>query len=414
MNLGNGALKDVRVLDFGHALAGPFAATLFADFGAEVIKIERPGAGDAMRDLGPKASTGPAWWKSMGRGKRCLALDWKNAKARVVLERLVRQAHVFVESFRPGVLEKNNLGPDVLHGWNPDLVILRVSGYGQYGPYSGRPGFGKTAEALSGLCDLTGYPDGPPTHPGFPMGDMTTGLMGAYGVMLALYAIQRGDARGQVIDLPIYETPLRLIDYHVPVRTGTGKLPKRNGNRQPLSFALSGVYKAKDGRWVTYSAATFSIAQRVLNLIGVDALANDPELTSLQAICEFDDEIDKAMKSWIGARTSSTAIEEFKKAQAAAEAIYDVDDILKDPHIEVRRNIVTFEGEPCSVVNVVPSLSQTPGKVRWLGREVGEDTIEILRDSLGFSRAEIDDLLRSRAVALPPEKDQQVPVEANS
>ena len=327
MKMQGGVLAGVRVLDFGHALAGPFAATMLADFGADVIKIERPGAGDAMRDIGPSSATGPAWWKSMARGKRCLALDWKHPKSRPVIEKLVRESHVFVESFRPGVLEKNGLGPDVLHSWNPKLVILRVSGYGQTGPYGTRPGFGKAAEALSGLCDLTGFPDGPPMHPGFPMGDMTTGLMGAYGVMLALYAIGRGGS-GQVIDLGIYEAPLRLIDYHVPVRTGTDKRPKRNGNRQPMSFALSGVYQTKDGRWLTYSAATYPVAKRVLHLVGGPTLANNPNFTSLQAICEYDDEIDEQMRKWMAERTAEQVAQEFKNAQAVAEFIYTVDDIL--------------------------------------------------------------------------------------
>jgi len=229
------------------------------------------------------------------------------------------------------------------------------------------------------------------------MGDMTTGLMGAYGVMLALYAIQRG-GRGQVIDLGIYETPLRLIDYHIPVRTGTSKYPKRNGNRQPMSFALSGVYRTKDGRWLTYSAATYSVAKRVLDLVGGAALANDSKFTSLQAICEFDDEIDSCMTRWMSDRTAEQAMQEFKKAEAVAELIYDVDNILEDPHIRARRNIVEFDGEPCKVVNVVPSLSETPGRVRWLGRSIGEDTIEILHEVAGLSDPEITDLIASKAV----------------
>lgn len=393
--LDDGVLEGIRVLDFGHALAGPFAATLLADFGADVIKVERPGTGDAMRDLGPEGISGRAWWKSMGRGKRCLALDWKHPRSRPVVEKLVRNSHVFLESFRPGVLEKNGLGPEVLHAWNPDLVILRVSGYGQTGPYSSRPGFGKAAEALSGLCDLTGFPDGPPLHPGFPMGDMTTGLMGAYGVMLALHAIRRG-ARGQVIDLGIYEAPMRLIDYHVPVRTGTDRHPKRNGNRQPMSFAPSGVYRTRDGRWITYSAATYSIGKRVLKLIGADALA---ELESLTEISRFDDEIDRRMKQWVSERTVDQVLEEFRAAEAVAELIYDIDDILADPHVQARRNVVEVDGDPCKVVNVVPKLSATPGRVRWLGRSLGQDTADILRGVLGMDEEEIAQLIESGAVA---------------
>lgn len=393
--MGEGVLEGIRVLDFGHALAGPFAATLMADFGADVIKVERPGTGDAMRDLGPEGVSGRAWWKSMGRGKRCLALDWKNPHSKPIVEKLVRGAQVFLESFRPGVLEKNGLGPDVLHGWNPDLVILRVSGYGQTGPYSGRPGFGKAAEAFSGLCDLTGFPDGPPLHPGFPMGDMTTGLMGAFGVLLALRAVERGHG-GQVIDMGIYEAPMRLIDYHVPVRTGTQGKPKRNGNRQPMSFAPSGVYRTSDDRWITYSAATHTIAKRVLNLIGADELA---ALESLTAVSRHDDEIDRRMKQWVGARTAEQVTEEFRAAEAVAELIYDIDDILEDPHVRARGNIVEVDGDPCRVVNAVPRLSKTPGRVRWLGRSIGQDTAAILKEVLDMGQEEIGRLIASGAVS---------------
>jgi crotonobetainyl-CoA:carnitine CoA-transferase CaiB-like acyl-CoA transferase len=397
--LDEGVLEGIRVLDFGHALAGPFAATLLADHGADVIKIERPGAGDAMRDLGPVGPSGRAWWKSMGRGKRCLALDWKHPRSRPVIESLVRAADVLVESFRPGVLEKNDLGPDVLHAWNPGLIVLRVSGYGQTGPYSARPGFGKAAEALSGLCDLTGFPDGPPMHPGFPMGDMTTGLMGAFGVMLALQAVRRG-GRGQVIDLGIYETPMRLIDYHVPIRTGTDRMPARNGNRQPMSFAPSGIYRTSDGQWITYSAATFPVAQRVLRLIGADELAG---LDSLTAVCAYDDEIDERMQAWVSQRTADQVLAAFRSAEAVAEWVYGIDDILADPHVAARGNIVAVDGDPCKVVNVVPRLSDTPGRVRWLGRAVGSDTIEVLREVAGLDSGSIRTLVEAGAVAIPPD-----------
>jgi crotonobetainyl-CoA:carnitine CoA-transferase CaiB-like acyl-CoA transferase len=395
-----GPLRDLRVVDLGHDYSAPFAATLLADFGADVIKVEPPGAGDVMRDVGPSGPTGPIVWKSAGRNKKALGLDWKNPKSRPVLERLVRWADVLVESYRPGVLERNGLGPDVLLELNPDLVVLRVSGYGQTGPYSARPGFGKAGEAFSGLCDLTGFPDGPPTHAGFPMADMTTGLMGAYGVMLALHARQRGHARGQVIDLGLYETPLRLIDYHVPVRTGAGLLPKRNGNRHPLSMAMSGMYKTSDGKWITYSAGSCAVAKRVLRLVGGDRLADDPRFTDLRSICRHDNEIHGLMSEWFAARSATDALAGFREADAVAARIYDVDDILRDPHVAARENLVGFDGETCKVVNVVPKLSATPGRVRWPGRrEVGADSVAIL-GQLGFEQGEIESLIGSGAVSV--------------
>lgn len=395
-----GPLSGVRVLDLGHALAGPFAATLLADFGADVIKVERPGHGDAMRDLGPSGPDGPVWWKSLARNKRCLALDWKQESARGVLEALVRKSNAIVENFRPGVLERNGLGPDVLFGWNPDLVILRISGYGQCGPYSSRPGFGKAAEAISGLVHLTGFPDGPPLHAGFPLGDMTTGLMGAYGVVLALFAQKAGTARGQVIDLPIYETPMRLIDYHVPVRTGSNYEPMRNGNQQPMSFALSGIFSSSDKKWITYSAATFSVAKRLLRMIGGEALENDPRFTSLPAICRFDREINAQIANWMSQRTGHEVLEAFASAEAVAELVYDTDAILSDPHIAARNNIAEVPGERTRVVNVVPKMSETPGAVRWLGRQhIGADTREVLRDVVELPERDILRLLQCGAVS---------------
>jgi succinyl-CoA--D-citramalate CoA-transferase len=397
--MADGPLQDIRVIDLGHDYSAPFAASLLADFGADVIAVERPGVGDVMRDVGPSGPTGPVVWKSAGRGKRSLALDWKHPKARGVLEKLARISDVLVESYRPGVLERNGLGPDVLHAWNSDLVILRVSGYGQTGAYGDRPGFGKAAEAYSGACDISGFADGPPVHPGFPMADMTTGLMGAYAIMLALHARETNMARGQVIDLALYETLLRLIDFHIPVRTGVGLVPKRNSNRHPLSLALSGMYQTRDRKWVTYSAGSYAVAKRVLALIGGDAWASDSRFCSLRDICRYDDEIHERMTAWMAQRDTEEVLRSFRNARAVAEFVHDVDDILADPNIAARQNIIGFDGEPCRVVNVVPKLDKTPGRVRWLGRRrVGEDSIDVLRDVLKLDQAVIRDLVESGAV----------------
>jgi succinyl-CoA--D-citramalate CoA-transferase len=391
-------LDGLRVIDLGHVLAGPFAATLLGDFGADVIKIERPGEGDPMRSMGPTSDDGPVWWKSMGRNKRSLALDWKHPKALPVLKELVRSSQVLIENFRPGVLERNGFGPEVLHEWNEDLVILRISGYGQTGPYASRPGFGKAAEAMSGLVHLTGFPDGPPVHPGFPMADMVTGLMGAYGVVLALLAIRRGLARGQVIDLPIYEAPMRLLDYHVAVRTGSEVVPMRNGNQQPMAFGLAGVFQSKDGRWITYSAATFAVARRVLNMVGGKTLLQDPRFTRLSAVCQHEREVNDLLASWMKERSTEEILQAFGQAQAVAAVVYDTDDILSDPHIAARQNIAEVAGERTKVVNVVPRLSQTPGAVRWLGRrEIGTDSSAVLREVLNLGEAEISALFSAGA-----------------
>ena len=395
-----GPLSGIRVLDIGHALAGPFAATLLGDFGADVIKIERPGSGDAMRQLGPENEDGGVWWKSIARNKRCIGLDWKHSEARPVLKRLVQTANVLVENFRPGVLERNELGPDVLLDWNPDLIVLRISGYGQTGPYSERAGFGKAAEALSGLLHLTGFPDGPPVYAGFPLGDMTTGLMGAYGIVMALYAQKTGAARGQVIDLPIYETPMRLVDYHIPLRTGSDSIPVRNGNRQPLGIALAGTFKSADGKWIIYSAATFSVAKRVLRLVGGEAFENDTRFGTMQSTCSCDEEIGIKVGEWMATRNADEILRQFSAAEAVAELVYDTDAILADPHILARGNIAAVRGERTKVVNVVPSMGATPGAVQWLGRsKVGSDTFSVLSDLVGLSSDQIQKLLNCGAVA---------------
>jgi crotonobetainyl-CoA:carnitine CoA-transferase CaiB-like acyl-CoA transferase len=396
-------LSGTRVLEFGQVIAAPFAAALLADFGADVIKIEPPGKGDVMRSLGPKSGDVSAWWRSTSRNKRLLCLDWKKPGALEVIEKLVRSSHVLIENFRPGVLERNGFGPEVLLKWNPDLIILRISGFGQSGPYRDRPGFGKVAEAFSGVSDLTGPKDGPPVSPGWPMADTSTGLMGAFGVVLALLSSARGRAAGQVIDLAIYETPLRLIEYHVPIRTSTGVFPTRNGNRQPLSFALAGTYQSADGKWITYSAANYAVAKRVVGLIGESDWANQAQFESMEGICAEDDEIDRRLTLWIKARPADDVLKIFLEANAAAGLVNTVDDILSDVHVADRNNIVQVDDDKCKIINVVPKLSQTPGSVNWLGRSgLGENTVEILRECAGLDDESIAALVKNGVVFETP------------
>ena len=235
-----------------------------------------------MRDLGPKAEDGVGvWWKTLGRNKKTLSLNWKSDEGRDILRRLVEGADVLVENFRPGVLERASVGPETLHEWNPNLIILRVSGYGQDGPMRDVPAFGRAAEAMSGLAHLTGFADGPPMHPGFPAADSTTGLMGALGIMIALFAREKGIARGQVVDLAVFESLLRLMDYPVPALTGANLSPQRNGLRQPMDFAPGGMFRTSDGVWLTVSAGSAETAQRLLRAVGGDALAEDPRFATL-------------------------------------------------------------------------------------------------------------------------------------
>lgn len=402
MSVNNGPLSDIRVIEMGHVIAAPMCGALLSDFGADVVKIERPGQGDMLRALSARAKDGVgAWWKTLARNKRLMALDWKTKDGRAVLRRLVENAQVLVENFRPGVLERAGLGPEVLHEWNPDLVIVRISGYGQTGPRASWPGFGRAGEAMSGLAHMTGYADGAPMHPGFPAADSTTGLMAAYGAMMALHAVQNGSARGQVVDLAIFEPLLRLIDYHVPTRTGTGVRVDRNGLQAPNSYAPAGVFRARDGKWVTISAGSAATGRRLLEAAGGKEWAEQPQFQSLDGFAEHMDEIVDRLGAFVAQHDAQKAIDIFQAHDAVAAMVYDVDDILADPQIAARGDIVGVEGDDTKVVGPVPKLDKTPGRLRWLGRsELGADSRAVLQE-LGYDAAQIDNLTENGTVAEP-------------
>lgn len=392
----DGPLTGMVVVELAAGLAGPFACTLLADFGAEVIKIERPGSGDFFRDVDP---SGGAWWKSMSRGKRSLSMDLSNPASREVIKDLVSKADVLVESFRPGVLERLGLGPDVLAEWNPDLIVLRISGYGQTGPYRERPGFGKALEAFAGLLHMTGFPDGPPVYVGFAIADMCSGLMGAYGVLLSLMAREKGMAKGQVIDLALYESILRLMDYVVPVATGSDIPLMRAGNRQPMGFAPSGIFKTRDGRWLVYSAATALITRRIISVVAGEEYARSPKFENLTNIRNHLDEIDQLVADWCKKQTAEEAIRRLSEAEAVAAIVSTPSEIVSDPHILARRSIVPLEGEKAMFVNVTPNLSETPGRIRCPGpARVGGDSVSILKNLLGYDDGKIARLVESKSV----------------
>jgi len=398
----NGPLSDVRVIELGHVIAAPMCGALLSDFGADVVKIERPGQGDMLRVLSARASDGVgAWWKTLARNKRLMALDWKSEDGRAILRRLVENAHVLIENFRPGVLERAGLAPGVLHEWNPDLVIVRISGYGQTGPRASWPGFGRAGEAMSGLAHITGFADNAPMHPGFPAADSTTGLMAAYGTMMALHAVRNGSARGQVVDLAIFEPLLRLIDYHVPTRTGAGLSVDRNGLQAPNSYAPAGVFRARDGKWITVSAGSAATGRRLLEAAGGKTWAEQPQFQSLDGFAAHMDEIVDRLGAFVAQHDAQEAIDIFGAHDAVAAMVYDVDDILADPQIAARGDIVGVEGDDTKVVGPVPKLDKTPGRLRWLGRsELGADTRAILQE-LAYDTGQIDTLIEQGTVAEP-------------
>lgn len=395
-----GPLDHLKIIELGHVIAGPFSAALLSDFGADVIKIEAPNRTDMMRDLGPKAGDGVGvWWKTLGRNKKILSLDWKSGEGRDILRRLVESADVLVENFRPGVLERAGIGPETLHEWNPDLVILRVSGYGQGGPMRDVPAFGRAAEAMSGLAHLTGFADGPPMHPGFPAADSTTGLMGALGIMIALFAREKGIARGQVVDLAVFEALLRLMDYPVPALTGANLSPRRNGLRQPMDFAPGGMFRTSDGVWVTVSAGSAETAQRLLRAVGGDALADDPRFATLGEMSQHMAVVFDAINDFVTQHTLAEVEAEFARHDAVASRVLSVEEIVTNEQIRHRGDIVSVEGEQTQVIGPIPHLSATPGELRWLGRPPGADSRSILRN-LGYDDDRISALCEAGFVGV--------------
>jgi formyl-CoA transferase len=393
-------LEGVKVVDIATLGAGPWLATRLADFGADVIKVERPGAGDPLRQLGRFEGDVPLWWKADGRNKRCITLDLKTDEGQSILKRLVADADVLVENFRPGTLERLNLGYEVLSAENPALIMVRVTGWGQDGPYRDRAGFGTLAEAISGWAHLNGFPENPPTLPPFALGDAVTSLVGSFATMVALYHRDTRDGgHGQVLDLSIYESLFSLIGQQVILYDRLGVVPQRMGNATEYA-APRDVYETKDGHYVTVVASTQGTWVRVAEAIGRPELIDDPRFADNPARVRNREQLDGILRSWMAQRTQAEVLEVFARHEATLAPVYDVAQIFEDPHYRARGAIVTVEDEelgPTRVCNVFPRFSRTPGRVRHLGPgSPGAHTEEILQ-ALGYSEEQVLQL-RARGV----------------
>lgn len=353
-----GPLAGIRVLDLATVIAGPGAARYLADFGADVLKIERPGTGDSTRNMGvPHPADGTSlYWKLVSRNKRCAAVDLKSDDGRATVLRLAAEAHVLVENFRPGTLERLGLGPDVLLAANPDLVILRVTGFGQDGPYAARPGFATIAEAMSGFAALNGEPDGGPLLPPIALTDEVTALVGAFATMVALWSGQ-----GQVVDVNLLESLFQCMGPLPGAFAASGYLQPRLGSGIPYSVPR-GTWRCADGRWVAVSTSAESVAARVMALIG---FGDRPDLATFNGRIAARDEIDARMAEWCGARTQPEVLAAFEAAEAAAAPVYDMAEIASDPHYAARGSIVEVDG--VVMQGLVAHLSETPGHIRWPG-----------------------------------------------
>ncbi|HVV09484.1 CoA transferase [Amycolatopsis sp.] len=378
------ALDGIKVLDVATLFAGPMAATLLGDHGAEVIKVEHP-RGDPARTHGASKNGVGLWWKMLGRNKKSLTLYLGSPDGQRIFRELAADADVIIENFRPGTLERWGLGYDVLAEANPKLVLARVTGFGQFGPYSSRPGFGTLAEAMSGFAAMTGEPDGPPTLPPFGLADGVAALTTAFGIMTALRA-RENTGRGQVLDLAIIEPLLSVLGPQITAYDQLGVLPQRLGNRS-TNNAPRNTYRCADGSWVAVSTSAQSIAERVLRMVGREELIDEPWFAAGNTRAEHADELDEAVGSWIAARDRDEVVSAFEKAEAAVAPIYTAADIVTDPQFAALGSILQIDDPelgPVKMPNVPFRLSDTPAEIRTTGPKLGEHTAEILaRQGIG-------------------------------
>ena len=391
-------LAGLRVLDLATLFAGPLAATLLGDFGAEVVKVEHPAKPDPSRGHGPSKDGVGLWWKLLGRNKRTITLDLSRPGGRRTLLRLAETADVIVENFRPGTLERWHLGWDELSAVNPRLVLARVTAFGQFGPYAHRPGFGTLAEAMSGFAAITGEPDAPPTLPPFGLADSIAGLATAYAVMTALTARDR-TGRGQVVDMAIIEPILTVLGPQPIWYDQLGHVQPRTGNRSQNN-APRNTYRTADGSWVAVSASAQSVAERVMRLVGRPELIDEPWFASGAERARHADELDAAVGAWIARRSRAEVVDAFEKAEAAVAPVQDIRDVMADPQYAALDSVTTVDDPelgPLRMQNVLFRLSATPGGIRWAGRPHGADTEAVLGE-LGLDDAEIAALRAEGAV----------------
>ncbi len=393
-----GPLAGLRVLDAATLFAGPLAATMLADFGAEVIKIEHP-KGDPVRYHGHRKDGVPLWWKMVGRNKRAVTLNLSSERGQEMMRRLATESDVLIEGFRPGTLERWDLAPERLLELNPRLVIARVTGFGQFGPYSKRPGFGTLAEAMSGFAAITGEPGGPPTLPPFGLADGIAALATSNAIMFALAARQQ-TGRGQVVDLAIIEPILTIVGPQPIWYDQLGIKQERRGNRS-VNNAPRNTYRTRDGRWVAISTSAQSIAERVMRLVGHPEVIDEPWFASGAERAKHAEELDAMVGGWIAEHDLEEVVTEFERAQAAVAPIYDVEQIFDDPQFRALGTLTRVPDDELGQVtmqNVLFRLSETPGAVRWAGRRLGQDNAEVYGELLGIPASDLDGLKRDGVV----------------
>ncbi|HEV8675470.1 MAG TPA: CoA transferase [Methylomirabilota bacterium] len=396
-----GPIAGLRVLDLGNMIAGPIAASFLADFGADVLKVEHPELGDDIRNWPPIKEGRSLWWKVIARNKKLITLNLSRPEGRALLRRLLPDFDVLIENFRPGTMERWGLGYAELARVNRRLVMVRVSGYGQTGPYAPRPGYGTVAEAMSGVPSFTGFPDKPPTLSAFPLVDYLTGLFAAYATLLAVYERDvRGSGVGQVIDASLYESMFRIVEAQVIGFDQLGVVKTRRGNRMDEDSPRN-AYRTADGEHVTISIGSQRIFTRLAQAIGRPELADDPRFGSLSRRVENGDELDAMLVEWFAGLPLTEAMRRLETADVVAGPVYDIRRIVADPHYAAREDIVAVPDPDFGSVRmpaVVPKLSRTPGRVVHPGLDRGAHNDEVYRGRLGLSAEECERLRRAGVI----------------
>ena len=405
MTAASGPLVGLRVLDLGTRIGAPFAATLLADLGADVIKVELPGQGDFMRTIGPFDAGQSLFWAVEGRGKRSVTLDLRTPAGQALLKRLVPLADVVVENFQPGTLETWGLGYDVLAALNPGVILTRVSVYGQDGPYRDRPGLDRNGIAMGGLMYITGYPDRPPVRPGLIVSDYLTGVFNAFAILSAVYerdrhARETGQVRGQWVDLSLYQSILRIMEHTLAAYDRLGVVREREGNRLRNSAPLDN-WETRDGKHVCIIAAGDGLFPRLARAIDREDLLGDARFATMARRAEHGDEINAIVAAWVKERTAREVQDVLERHDVPFGVAYSVADIFADPHVAARGDIETVEDPvlgPVRMQGVYPRFSRTPGAIQHGAPRLGEHNDEVFRGLLGLDAEELEALRRDGVI----------------
>ena len=403
MTTSQGPLAGLKVLDLSIIVAGGTASSLLADFGAEVVKVERPGTGDPLRNWGPFANGVSLWWKVHSRNKKSVTLNLGTPEGQELLKQLAKEADVLIEGFRPGAMERWGLGPGDLQAVNPKLVMLRYSGFGQSGPYKDRPGFGTIAECMSGFVGMTGFQDTPPVLPPIPLADEIAGVFGAMAGMMALYhrdASGDANAKGQVVDVSLFEPLFRLCIPHITMFDMLGINRERVGNDFPDAAPRS-LYKTADDRWLGLSATSQSTFEGLAKAMGMEKLLERPEFKNNAARLENRDALNDELNGWLSQRELKETLDQLIPAGGVVGPVYDAAQIMDDPHYQAREDIIDIDDPELGLtkmVGVVPKFSETPGAVEHAGPVVGEHNQYIYASWLGLCEEELAEMNRQGTI----------------